>query len=336
MCETQFWPETLVRWRGEGFPADADPVDFFGLDPIACVNDLFDPSFQLDERAIEETPQSRTLVDRYGKTIRSWTQSNNPPSVLAPGISGWDDWERLKPRLAPSAAKFNNPAAERDYHAARAAGHFLAITPAEPLWFVLYLTMGFEQGLRTMAREPDLVADMVATYTDYILAMLDRTLERGFRFDALWFWSDLCYRNGMLFSPGAAKRLVQPHWRRIADYSHAHGMRWMFHCDGDVRHLLPLLIEAGCDAIHPLEARAGNDVRDYKARFGDRVCLIGNINADVVATNDPRQIEREVAEKVPVAAAGGGYIYHIDHSVPPTVSFETYRILLELVRKYAA
>ncbi|MBI4579826.1 MAG: hypothetical protein HY718_08995, partial [Planctomycetes bacterium] len=98
--------------------------------------------------------------------------------------------------------------------------------------------------------------------------------------------------------------------------------------------LSPLLIEAGCDAIHPLEARAGNDLREYKSLHGSNICLIGNIDADVVATNDRSRIEREVADKIPVAAQGGGYIYHIDHSVPPTVSFDTYRYLLDLVRHY--
>ncbi|MBI5866149.1 MAG: hypothetical protein HZB38_16895 [Planctomycetes bacterium] len=336
MCETQFWPETLERWRNEGFSADADPVAYFGLDPIACVNDLFDPSLQLPERLIEETAEHRIELDRYGKTVKSWKHSNHTPAILAPGIRDADDWQRVRAVLTPADDKFNNPAAEAQYAAARQAGQMIAITPAEPMWFVLYLTMGFEQGLRTMARRHDLVADMVAAYTDYILGMTRRAIQRGYRFDALWFWSDLCYRNGMLFSPRAARRLALPHWQRIGGFCREHDMRFMFHCDGDVHDLIPLLIEAGCDAIHPLEARAGNDVRLYKQEFRDRICLIGNINADVIASNDPAAIEREVAEKVPFAAAGGGYIYHIDHSVPPTVSLESYRWLLECVRRYAA
>jgi uroporphyrinogen decarboxylase len=334
MCETAFWPETLDRWQHEGFPAGADPVDYFGLDRVACINDLFDPSFGLPERTLEETPDYRIYADRYGKTIKSWLHSYEPPSTLTPALSTWDDWQRLKPTLRPSADKFNNPAADNDYRTAIAAGHFTAVTPAEPMWFVIHLTMGFEQGLMAMALQDDLVADMVATYSDYVLSMLDLTLRRGYRFDALWFWSDLCYRNGMLFSPDDARRYVLAHWKRFGDFAHDHGMRFMFHCDGNVGQLIPLLIEAGCDAIHPLEARAGNDVRDYKRRFGKQICLVGNIDADIIATCDRARIEREVAEKVPLAAEGGGYIYHIDHSVPPTVSLEAYRHLLDCVRRY--
>lgn len=335
MCETQYWPQTLERWRLEGMPEGADPVRYFELDSVACINDLFDPSFQLPERTIDETDDYRIDLDRYGKTVKSWKHSDNPPSILEPAIRDWNDWLRFKPNLAAANSKFNNPSAEAQYLAARDAGEMIAITPAEPMWFVVYLTMGFEYGLRAIAKQADLVADMLATYTDYILAMLDLADVRGQHFDALWFWSDLCYRNGMLFSPATARKFVLPHWRRIGSWCRAHGLRFMFHCDGDVHQLIPLLIEAGCDAIHPLEARAGNDVRQYKQSFGDRICLIGNINADVIATNDRAMIEREIADKVPIAAAGGGYIYHIDHSVPPTISLDSYQFMLDCVRQYA-
>ncbi|HRR83918.1 MAG TPA: hypothetical protein P5316_02820, partial [Phycisphaerae bacterium] len=59
MCETDYWPQTLDRWRQEGFPKDADPVDYFGLDRIVCVNDLFEPSFGLPERTVEQTSEYR-------------------------------------------------------------------------------------------------------------------------------------------------------------------------------------------------------------------------------------------------------------------------------------
>jgi uroporphyrinogen decarboxylase len=334
MLDLSFWPETLARWEQEGYPAGADPTDYFGLDRIACVNDLFDPSFGLPERVLEETLEYRVIVDRYGKTLKIWRDLYHPPAMLAPSLRTADEWSRVKHTLAPGLDKFNNPGAEADYRTARAAGHCLAITPAEPMWFVVHLTMGFEDGLMAMALEPDLVADMVTTYTDYLLAMLEMTLQRGYEFDALWFWSDLCYRNGMLFSPEAARRFVLPHWKRFGQFAHDHGMRFIFHCDGDLNRLIPLLIEAGCDAIHPLEARAGNDVREYKRRHGRDICLIGNIDADVIATNDRGRIEAEVAAKVPAAAEGGGYIYHIDHSVPPTVSLDSYRFLLDRVRHY--
>lgn len=340
MWETTIWPETFTRWHAEGLPADITPDQprkveaHFGLDPVACINDLFDPSFGLPIRVVEETAEHRVYVDNYGKTIKEWRDRSAVPQVLEPAVRGRADWERVKPLLAATPAKFNNAAADAHYQAARAAGLFTAITPVDPVWFVLYQTMGFEVALHAMAKDPALVEEMATTYTDYLLALLGQAHERGYRFDAIWFWSDLCYKNGLLFSPRSAQRFAVPFWKRIGAFARAHDMKFIWHCDGNVAQLIPLLLEAGLDAIHPLEARAGNDVREYKQRWGDRLTLIGNINADVLATNDRAQIEAEIAAKVPVAARGGGYIYHSDHSIPPTISLESFRFALDCARRY--
>lgn len=336
MIDLTYWPSTLARWRAEGLPNDSqlDLAEYFGLDRLTCVNDLFNPSFELPEEVLEEADSYRVIRDRYGKVVREPRGDDATPATLEPAVRTSADWQRLSARLTIDDARFDNPPAEALYAAATARGDYRAITPAEPLWFVLEHAMGFDHALRAIRRQHELVAEMIAAYTDYLLAMLRRTLERGFRFDGLWFWSDLCYRNGLLMSPRDLRKLALPHWRRLGEFARDHDMHYIWHCDGDVQPLIPLLLEAGVQAIHPLEARAGNDVRTLKPEFGDQLCLIGNINADVVATNDRDQIEDEVAAKVPTAARGGGYIYHIDHSVPPTVSLGAYRHLLECVRRY--
>ncbi len=336
MIDLTYWPSTLQRWRSEGLPADPglDLAAYFGLDRLTCINDLFNPSFRLPEAVLEVAGAYRIVRDRYGKVVREPLTDGATPATLEPAVRTHADWERLVGRLSTDESRFDNPVAEALHAAAIARDHYLAITPAEPFWFVLEHVMGFEHALRAVRKQRGLVAAMVATYTDYLLTMLRRTLDRGNRFDALWFWSDLCYRNGLLLSPRDLRELALPHWQRLGAFAHGHGMHYIWHCDGDVRPLIPLLLEAGVDALHPLEARAGNDVRELAPRFGDRLCLIGNIDADVVATNDPDRIEAEVAAKVPAAAQAGGYIYHIDHSVPPTVSLDTYRHLLSCVRHY--
>ena len=63
--------------------------------------------------------------------------------------------------------------------------------------------------------------------------------------------------------------------------------------------------------------------------------LIGNI--DVRKLSGTRQeVEQEIIGKVSVAKENGGYIYHSDHSVPNSVSFESYAYAIELVKRYGA
>jgi uroporphyrinogen-III decarboxylase len=54
----------------------------------------------------------------------------------------------------------------------------------------------------------------------------------------------------------------------------------------------------------------------------------------VMGSNDKAKIEHEIASKFAAGKATRGYIYHSDHSVPPTVSWKTYQFVLEMVEKY--
>jgi uroporphyrinogen decarboxylase len=114
------------------------------------------------------------------------------------------------------------------------------------------------------------------------------------------------------------------------------GWPLIFHCGGDLQELLPLLIEDGISCIQPTEARYGNDVREYKEIYGGRVCFFGNIGYDVLATNDRELIEEEVRSKVLIAKEGGGYIGHSDDSIPPTVSWDSYRWFIGCMKKYGS
>jgi uroporphyrinogen decarboxylase len=329
MVDISFWPPTIERWRQEGLPADTSPDEYFGLDVIGCVS--FDCSLQFPERTLEETADYRIHVDADGVTTKTWLQHYAPPAQLEFTITGRPSWQTHRERLRPDLTRLTE-STWSSYRGCRERDQFTVITPAEPCWHLMR-TAGHEAALMWMAEQPGLVADMIADDTDFVIAMCELAVAQGMEFDGLWFFSDLCYKNGMLFSPAAYRSLMLPHHQRIAAMCRRFGWPLILHCDGDVREFIPLLIEAGFDCIQPLEARAGNDVRELKPRYGDRIALFGNISADAMARGG-KELEAEVRTKVLAAKPGGGYIYHSDHSVPPTVSFDSYRRVIELVREH--
>ncbi|MCS6829407.1 MAG: hypothetical protein NZ749_02070 [bacterium] len=331
MLDIAFWPETLKRWRQEGFPEDADPADYFGLDRIERFG--FDGSLQLPVELIEETERWRVYRNANGLVVKEWKDSYAPPARLECTVQSWEEWLKVKPRLRVTPDRIAAPMVE-NYCFWRERGWFVVVEPVEPMWFVLDHLMGFQNALPLIAEQPDLIADILNTYTDFLLGMCQLCVERGITFDGLWFFSDLCYKNGMLFSPRAYRELLMPCHRKVKAWCEAQGIPMLLHCDGDVRQFIPLLIEAGFDAIQPLEARAGNDVRELKTLYGTQIVFFGNISADVMAYGTDEQLEEEIRSKLTVAKEGGGYMYHSDHSIPPTVSFARYARVIALVQKY--
>jgi uroporphyrinogen decarboxylase len=118
----------------------------------------------------------------------------------------------------------------------------------------------------------------------------------------------------------------------LCDYFHNKGMKVLLHSDGNIKNLLPLIIEAGYDCLQPIEAKAGMDLRELKPIYGDKLSFMGGINVELMSEDD--KIEEEIKSKITVAKKGGGYIYHSDHSVPNSVSLSQYKNVINLVNKY--
>lgn len=331
MVEISFWPETVARWRKEGLPEGVAPDDFFGLDRID-IRRPFDGSLLLAEQVIEENEDYKLEKNSNGVTVKSWKKSYATPSEIDFSIKTAEDWriarrsleileERFDPKTALSGAESTQDNLLR------------AITPTDAIWFAITL-LGFERAMDAMISEPEFFDDIIGTYTRFVLKLCGHALKKGLRCDAIWFFADLCYKNGMLFSPRMYRERFQQYHRMVRQFCDEHHLFLILHCDGDVRQFLPLLIETGFDCIQPLEARAGNDVRELKKKYAGKICLFGNINMDVLARGDRVEIADEVISKVEAAKKDGGYIFHSDHSVPPTVSFDAYCLAHELARKH--
>ena len=326
-----FWPATLERWRKEGLPEDATPDDHFGLDRIPRIR--FSSTFGLEPELLEETDEYKVHRDENGVLQKAWKDHYATPLQLDFAVKTREDWLPMKERLQPVRSRISEET--REAHGQhRQTDCFVTLSPVEPVWQTLRV-LGHDHALMHMADDPGWMADMFQTYTDFGIRMAEIMLKEGLDYDGVWFFSDLCYKNGMLFSPRTYRELMMPCHRRWAEFCRSHDVPLMLHCDGDVRELIPLLIEAGFGAIQPIEARAGNDVREFKRLYGNRIVFMGNISTDVMSRSKS-EIEEEVRTKVLAAKEGGGYIYHCDHSIPPTVSLENYRYVIASVRKHGA
>jgi len=343
--EIAFWDETIERWKNEGLPKnvvfqspflagneyilDNTVEDYLGLDRIAFIG--YDGTLRFDESVVEETDEFKIYTVRDGVTYKAFKNRTATPLPLDWRIKTREDWDTYKHQLIPDSTRLSydtiklcKTLMDNDI--------FTAIKPEEPCQYALYI-LGEENCLVMMAMEPEFIEELIAYYTEFSINMLEIVLANNIKIDALWYFSDLCYKNGMLFSPGFYRERIMKYHRRIFDFCKSRGMKIIYHCDGYISELLPMLIEAGIECIQPMEVRCGNDVRVYKKIYGDKIAFCGNISADILATNKSN-INKEVIEKILAAKTGGGYIFHSDHSIPPTVSFENYCYALELTQKY--
>lgn len=150
---------------------------------------------------------------------------------------------------------------------------------------------------------------------------------RRLGFDAVIVGEDYGFNSGPFMSPQTFRRVHFPGLQRICRAAHENGMFLICHSCGNLRPLLPLMIEAGIDvyqAIQPIE-----DIAGLKRDFGRELCLWGGVSNHDLVVESPERIRRQTEEAVAVCAPGGGFILGSSHSITVRTPLENILAMLE-------
>jgi uroporphyrinogen decarboxylase len=326
------WAATVTRWRREGLPDGVSPADYFGYELCSFGADT---TPQYPVRVLERTPEYITESTSYGGVRKNHRDYSTTPELIDYGIKTRADWDRAKARLTPSVTRVDWVTLHNAYERARSENLFITFS-AITGYDLCQAYMRSDELLPLLLTDPDWIRDIIETQADMVIEMAKIMLAQGYTFDAAFVFNDMGYRNGPFFSPRIYRSLIKPADRRLFDFFHSHDMPVILHSCGNVKMLLPDLIDAGLDCIQPLEVKAGMDVIALKQEFGKDLAFMGGIDVRTMADPDPSVVEAEIATKITAAKVDGGYIYHSDHSIPNDVSFDQYCRVMELVHKYGA
>jgi uroporphyrinogen decarboxylase len=255
-------------------------------------------------------------------TENMWCHVQSPPGPLAAGPEG-------RQRLAEGARQLR----QRTDRAVIGlfGGNLLEIGQ------FLYRNDGF---LMLLAADPKRAAE----FLDRLVAVHLRNLENflsavGPSIDIILFGDDLGMQNGPQISPRMYRELFQPRharmWRRAKELA---PVKVMLHCCGGVRELLDDLIDAGLDAINPVQISCrGMEPRALKADFGDRITFWGGgcDTHKILPTGTPDEIRRHVREQIAVLKPGGGFVFQQVHNILADVPAENVLAMLEAAREAA-
>lgn len=324
------WGSTVARWHREGLPEGVSAAAFFGWDNFARFANDNSPRFPVE--TLEETDEYVIHTTAWGATMKNWRSRGGVPEFLDFRIKDRDTWAEAKARMTPAEDRIDWAVLAENHPKWRASGAWVSGSA----WFGYDVFaswhVGYEPFLIALADDPHWCKDMIDTALDLNLAMLEMAWDRGYAFDAVQWPDDMGYRNGLFFSVNTYREVVKPAQKRMIDWCHDRGIKAMLHSCGNIMELIPELVEIGLDALNPLEQKAGMDVFELKAKWGDRLVLEGGI--DVRNMTDGRKIEDEIRTKFEALKPAGGYIYFSDHSVPENVTFADYCRVMELVRYY--
>lgn len=185
--------------------------------------------------------------------------------------------------------------------------------------------LGPEGMLLASVTDPQLLGEVCRLGLDAHLRNLRLMLKQGIQ--VVWdSWFQCGPSPG--WSPGIYADVFLPQVKEAIGLAHEFGALYIYQDDGKMRDILPLVVEAGADALSGLEPPDVGDVvlKEAKAQWGDRVALVGGL--DPVYTFDlggPDSVREGVRQAIADAGPGGGYILGTAEAVAPSTSEESLR-----------
>lgn len=190
---------------------------------------------------------------------------------------------------------------------------------------------GYERLLTDFVERPDLAEYILEIPYRYHLAAACRLTEMGV--DMIWIGDDVGTQRGMLISPQTWRRFLKP---RLAHFIVAvkginPQVKVAYHSDGDIRPIIPELIEIGLDVLNPIQP-ACMDPAELKRQYGDRLCFWGTIDEQhTLPFGSTDDVRAEVRERLATIGKGGGLIIGPTHHVQLDTPLENFWAMVDTI-----
>jgi uroporphyrinogen decarboxylase len=168
--------------------------------------------------------------------------------------------------------------------------------------------------------------------------MVDRALETGRRYqahgglDGFALCTDYCFNTGPFLSPRQFGEFVAPYLKQLIRGYRAMGFYIIKHTDGNIMPIIEQLVDANPHALHSLDPQGGVDIAEVKRLYGDRVCLIGNVNCGLMDTGTDEEVIESARYALRHGMPGGGYIFSTSNCIYPGMKLDRYELILDVWR----
>ena len=330
--EFGYWKENFTQWRifrDHGVTNNAEADAFFAFDEIRTFTPRVWMHPVFEEQVVRETDRSRILINTDGLLAEVPKDDHATiPHFLEATIKTPDDWKRAKEerfrrddparRIDVEKLRSEHPS-DRSYPLAVWCGSMMGkirdMLTFEGIAFAIY-------------DYPEMLEDMVETACVLVEDALDQVLGI-MDFDLAAGWEDIAFKQGPIVSLDFYQSVVVPRYRRIGAKLREAGVDiWYTDCDGDVRRLIPGMLEAGLNTMFPWEVHCSGHPGAALEEFGPDLRIMGGVDKMVLAAGRD-EIRRYMDGLIPLVERGG-FIPFCDHRCPPNVPEQDYCYYLDL------
>ncbi len=276
------------------------------------------------------------MKDIFGRVWKNHDNAGNFDPYYMYGTTTTENWEETKEKLlGPLKEKYVKQAKKtyrrinkkyKDKIFVIGTNNYLGV------WDSTWQGMGIEYYAKNLRKNPRFIKDVHETVTDFNIALYDAYMEVGC--EVFLEDGDLAYKTGPMMSPKQFEEFILPNYKRIVDNTHEKGCKHLLHSDGNLMLIMDLIVECGFDGLHSMEPTAGMDIAEMKQKYGDKLCLLGNIDvAETLFDGTKEDVFNEVKYCIKNAGQGGGLIISAAN-MHPGVKVQNLKWMVEATKEF--
>ncbi len=171
----------------------------------------------------------------------------------------------------------------------------------------LEMLLGWENAMVFSKTDPSAVKDLARRAGELFAEIGRMSAEAGA--DMVTVAEDLAFNTGTFFSPETLREMIFPVIKEEVREIKKSGVPVMMHSDGDLNKVMEDIIDCGFDVLQSLQPSAGMDITEIKRKYGDKLCLLGNLDLNwLMPFGTVEDVREAVRSLIRTAAPGGGFI----------------------------
>jgi uroporphyrinogen decarboxylase len=312
-------------------PETFDPVSVFSCYEKIGYDFAFMPIPGVSGFRPENTPGD-VYTDEWGITYQKESSTWPIDAVVKPPLAEYQDWKNYS--MPDPAAAFRWKGFKEVMKMSRSNGMGVVGNMRGP-YSGTWMLFGIEAFSLLMYDEPDFVEEVLTAVTDFSIAAFRIMGQEGA--DALLFSDDYGSSSAPLFSLEHFQQFFAPQIKRMVDAAKEMGIPLVMHSDGHIWPFVEPSVNMGVRGLHPIERASGMDLGEIKTKYGQRICIFGNVdNKYLLVKGSPEEVAAQVKECIAIAGPGGGYCLASDHSVHDDIPNRNVFALYEAGRRYGS
>ncbi len=289
-----------------------------GWQPAYGCNQKAGEPYTDDWGCVWETPEDGITGTVTGHPLADWSAFDNyqPPDPEKSNGLCAVDWTAARDIFTESQKS------GRLYHASLPHGHtFLRITDIR----------GYENTIFDMADDEPRLYRLIEMVTEFNLALVNRYMEWGV--DLMCYPEDLGMQVGPMLSPPHLRKYFKPSYTRVMAPAKERGIIVQMHSDGDIRDLLPDLIDSGVQSINPQDLV--NGIEWLKKNLKGKINIDLDIDRQKVTRfGTPKEIDSLIRHEVEELGSRQGGLT-LGWGMYPGIPIENARAVFDAMEKYS-